>query len=61
MIYLGGWCCQLGLLVKLLQQESFDRVMVFGNRRDLVRKLDDLLRTGWVADSGARQSPARPW
>lgn len=31
------------LLVNLLQQESFDRVMVFGNRRDLVRKLDELL------------------
>ncbi|QJQ94731.1 MULTISPECIES: ATP-dependent RNA helicase RhlB [Halomonadaceae] len=32
------------LLVNLLKQESFDRVMVFGNRRDLVRKLDDLLK-----------------
>lgn len=31
------------LLVNLLQQENFDRVMVFGNRRDLVRKLDELL------------------
>ncbi|HET8790644.1 MAG TPA: DEAD/DEAH box helicase, partial [Modicisalibacter sp.] len=32
------------LLINLLRQEHFDRVMVFGNRRDLVRKLDNLLR-----------------
>ncbi|EPC03910.1 DEAD/DEAH box helicase [Litchfieldella anticariensis FP35 = DSM 16096] len=32
------------LLINLLKQETFDRVMVFGNRRDLVRRLDDLLR-----------------
>ncbi|MFD2190123.1 ATP-dependent RNA helicase RhlB [Pistricoccus aurantiacus] len=32
------------LLINLLKQEAFDRVMVFGNRRDLVRKLDGLLR-----------------
>lgn len=31
------------LLVNLMQQESFERVMVFGNRRDLVRKLNELL------------------
>ncbi|SHF63723.1 ATP-dependent RNA helicase RhlB [Modicisalibacter ilicicola DSM 19980] len=36
------------LLVNLLKQESFDRVMVFGNRRDLVRKLDDHLRKAGV-------------
>ena len=32
------------LLINLLKQESFDRVMVFGNRRDLVRKLESLLK-----------------
>ncbi|SDL70961.1 ATP-dependent RNA helicase RhlB [Modicisalibacter muralis] len=32
------------LLINLLRQEHFERVMVFGNRRDLVRKLDSLLR-----------------
>ncbi len=32
------------LLINLLKQESFDRVMVFGNRRDLVRKLEGLLK-----------------
>jgi len=37
------------LLVKLLEQESFERVMVFGNRRDLVRKLDDLLKKAGVS------------
>lgn len=37
------------LLVNLLQQESFERVMVFGNRRDLVRKLDDLLKKAGVS------------
>lgn len=31
------------LLVNLLAQESFERVMVFGNRRDLVRKLNGVL------------------
>ncbi|MEA3250430.1 MAG: ATP-dependent RNA helicase RhlB [Pseudomonadota bacterium] len=36
------------LLVNLLKQESFERVMVFGNRRDLVRKLDELLRKAGV-------------
>ncbi|MBB3140023.1 ATP-dependent RNA helicase RhlB [Halomonas organivorans] len=36
------------LLVQLLQQESFDRVMVFGNRRDLVRKLDELLQKAGI-------------
>ncbi|MBZ9556581.1 MULTISPECIES: ATP-dependent RNA helicase RhlB [Modicisalibacter] len=36
------------LLVNLLKQESFERVMVFGNRRDLVRKLDDLLRKAGI-------------
>ncbi|MGO2132842.1 MAG: ATP-dependent RNA helicase RhlB [Halomonas sp.] len=36
------------LLVNLLQQESFERVMVFGNRRDLVRKLDDVLRKAGI-------------
>nr|WP_299241946.1 ATP-dependent RNA helicase RhlB [uncultured Halomonas sp.] len=36
------------LLVNLLKQESFDRVMVFGNRRDLVRKLDGVLRKAGV-------------
>ncbi|WP_372372626.1 ATP-dependent RNA helicase RhlB [Vreelandella venusta] len=37
------------LLVNLLTQESFERVMVFGNRRDLVRKLDDLLKKAGVS------------
>lgn len=37
------------LLVNLLEQESFERVMVFGNRRDLVRKLDDLLKKAGVS------------
>lgn len=37
------------LLVNLLAQESFERVMVFGNRRDLVRKLDDLLKKAGVS------------
>ncbi|GED22990.1 DEAD/DEAH box helicase [Halomonas halmophila] len=43
-VYMVGDDDKQRLLVKLLQQESFDRVMVFGNRRDLVRKLNDLLR-----------------
>lgn len=37
------------LLVNLLEQESFERVMVFGNRRDLVRKLDSLLKKAGVS------------
>ena len=37
------------LLVNLLTQESFERVMVFGNRRDLVRQLDDLLKKAGVS------------
>ncbi|BCB08243.1 ATP-dependent RNA helicase RhlB [Vreelandella venusta] len=37
------------LLVNLLTQESFERVMVFGNRRDLVRQLDDLLKKADVS------------
>ncbi|QNI02712.1 ATP-dependent RNA helicase RhlB [Halomonas sp. SH5A2] len=37
------------LLVKLLEQESFERVMVFGNRRDLVRQLDGLLKKAGVS------------
>ncbi|MGP9466231.1 ATP-dependent RNA helicase RhlB [Halomonas citrativorans] len=37
------------LLVNLLEQESFERVMVFGNRRDLVRKLDDLLKKAGIS------------
>ncbi|WP_447895885.1 MULTISPECIES: DEAD/DEAH box helicase [unclassified Vreelandella] len=37
------------LLIKLLEQESFERVMVFGNRRDLVRKLDSALRKAGVS------------
>lgn len=36
------------LLVNLLQKESFERVIVFGNRRDLVRKLDDHLRKAGI-------------
>ncbi|MBZ5486744.1 ATP-dependent RNA helicase RhlB [Halomonas aquamarina] len=36
------------LLVNLLEQESFERVMVFGNRRDLVRKLDEVLRKAGI-------------
>lgn len=37
------------LLVKLLEQESFERVMVFGNRRDLVRKLDGVLKKAGIS------------
>ena len=37
------------LLVNLLEQESFERVMVFGNRRDLVRKLDELLKKAGIS------------
>ena len=47
-VYLVGDSEKEKLLVALLQQESFDRVMVFGNRRDLVRKLDDRLRKAGV-------------
>ncbi|XKH61307.1 ATP-dependent RNA helicase RhlB [Halomonas sediminis] len=36
------------LLVNLLEQENFDRVMVFGNRRDLVRKLDEALKKAGI-------------
>ncbi|MBZ9537920.1 ATP-dependent RNA helicase RhlB [Modicisalibacter tunisiensis] len=43
-VYLVSDADKQRLLVNLLKQESFERVMVFGNRRDLVRKLDDLLR-----------------
>jgi ATP-dependent RNA helicase RhlB len=45
-VYLVGDEDKQRLLVNLLKQESFDRVMVFGNRRDLVRKLDELLQQG---------------
>jgi len=48
-VYLVGDEDKQRLLVNLLKQESFDRVMVFGNRRDLVRKLDDLLRKAGVS------------
>lgn len=48
-VYLVGDEDKQQLLVNLLKQESFDRVMVFGNRRDLVRKLDDLLRKAGVS------------
>ncbi|WP_369335790.1 DEAD/DEAH box helicase [Halomonas sp. ND22Bw] len=47
-VYLVGDEEKAKLLVKLLQQESFDRVMVFGNRRDLVRKLDGLLKDAGI-------------
>ncbi|RAH37034.1 ATP-dependent RNA helicase RhlB [Halomonas sp. SL1] len=47
-VYLVGDEDKAKLLVKLLQQESFDRVMVFGNRRDLVRKLDGLLKDAGI-------------
>ncbi|GGX81165.1 ATP-dependent RNA helicase RhlB [Litchfieldella qijiaojingensis] len=43
-VYMVGDDDKQRLLINLLKQETFDRVMVFGNRRDLVRKLDDLLR-----------------
>tara|TARA_Y100001001_G_scaffold154718_1_gene169767 strand:- start:604 stop:1878 length:1275 start_codon:yes stop_codon:yes gene_type:complete len=43
-VYMVGDEDKQRLLVNLLQQESFDRVMVFGNRRDLVRKLLELLK-----------------
>ncbi|MDN3522192.1 ATP-dependent RNA helicase RhlB [Halomonas ramblicola] len=47
-VYLVGDDDKQRLLVRLLEQESFDRVMVFGNRRDLVRRLDELLRKAGV-------------
>ncbi|MBE0488495.1 MAG: ATP-dependent RNA helicase RhlB [Halomonas sp.] len=47
-VYLVGDEDKQRLLVNLLKQESFDRVMVFGNRRDLVRKLDELLRKAGI-------------
>ncbi|WP_136255419.1 ATP-dependent RNA helicase RhlB [Onishia niordana] len=37
------------LLINLLKDDSLERVMVFCNRRDLVRKLDDLLREAGVS------------
>lgn len=43
-VYMVGDDDKPRLLIKLLQQESFDRVMVFGNRRDLVRNLLELLK-----------------
>ncbi|QEM81399.1 ATP-dependent RNA helicase RhlB [Halomonas binhaiensis] len=43
-VYMVGDADKQRLLVKLLQQEDFERVMVFGNRRDLVRNLLDLLK-----------------
>ncbi|APX93566.1 ATP-dependent RNA helicase RhlB [Halomonas sp. 1513] len=43
-VYMVGDDDKQRLLINLLKQESFERVMVFGNRRDLVRKLDELLR-----------------
>ncbi|NIC06692.1 ATP-dependent RNA helicase RhlB [Billgrantia bachuensis] len=43
-VYMVGDDDKARLLVNLLKQENFDRVMVFGNRRDLVRKLEGLLR-----------------
>ncbi|CAM4023016.1 ATP-dependent RNA helicase RhlB [Vreelandella rituensis] len=36
------------LLINLLEQENFERVMVFGNRRDLVRKLDEALKKAGI-------------
>ncbi|MCW4152831.1 ATP-dependent RNA helicase RhlB [Halomonas sp. 18H] len=48
-VYMVGDDDKQRLLVNLLQQESFDRVMVFGNRRDLVRKLNDLLRKAGIS------------
>ncbi len=47
-VYLVGDEDKQRLLVNLLKQESFERVMVFGNRRDLVRKLDELLRKAGI-------------
>ncbi|QOR38463.1 ATP-dependent RNA helicase RhlB [Billgrantia diversa] len=43
-VYMVGDDDKARLLVNLLKQENFDRVMVFGNRRDLVRKLEGLLK-----------------
>ncbi|KFF50486.1 ATP-dependent RNA helicase RhlB [Gammaproteobacteria bacterium MFB021] len=36
------------LLINLLKQEAMERVIVFGNRRDLVRELDGLLREAGI-------------
>ena len=47
-VYMVGDDDKQRLLINLLKQESFERVMVFGNRRDLVRKLDELLRKAGV-------------
>ncbi|GAB2801299.1 ATP-dependent RNA helicase RhlB [Halomonas shantousis] len=43
-VYLVSDRDKLKLLINLVKQEAMERVMVFGNRRDLVRKLDEELR-----------------
>ncbi|WP_240724625.1 DEAD/DEAH box helicase [Halomonas borealis] len=47
-VYLVGDEDKARLLVKLLQQDGFERVMVFCNRRDLVRKLEGLLKDAGI-------------
>ncbi|MHB0774040.1 ATP-dependent RNA helicase RhlB [Halomonas sp. WWR20] len=47
-VYLVSDNEKLTLLINLVRQEAMERVMVFGNRRDLVRKLDEELRKAGV-------------
>ncbi|WP_110687455.1 DEAD/DEAH box helicase [Salinicola aestuarinus] len=48
-VYLVSDAEKRKLLVNLLKQESMERVIVFGNRRDLVRELDQLLREAGIS------------
>ncbi|MCK0743751.1 DEAD/DEAH box helicase [Chromohalobacter nigrandesensis] len=47
-VYLVGDSDKQRLLINLLNQESMERVIVFGNRRDLVRNLDSSLREAGI-------------
>ena len=47
-VYLVSDSDKQRLLVNLLNQESMERVIVFGNRRDLVRNLDSELRKAGI-------------
>ncbi|MCI0510351.1 ATP-dependent RNA helicase RhlB [Chromohalobacter marismortui] len=47
-VYLVGDSDKQRLLINLLNQASMERVIVFGNRRDLVRNLDESLRNAGI-------------
>jgi len=47
-VYLVGDSDKQRLLINLLNQASMERVIVFGNRRDLVRNLDETLRNAGI-------------